>query len=187
MKLLVPALAELDHYAEALRRGGFFPDNIRREVSAQEELAKIAADPAAFVAALDDREAKAGPVTLPDGSTVKRLPGYRRWMWDEDDGFCGQIGFRWQPGTSALPAYVLGHIGYSVVPPKRGRGHATRALALLLPEARQEGLTWVELTTDTDNIPSQKVITNNGGTLVEHFTKGEAHGGGETLRWRIML
>ena len=189
MRLLVPALAELDHYAEALRRGGFFPDNIRREVSAQEELAKIDADPAAFVASLDDREAKAGPITLPDGSTVERLPGYRRWIWDDgvDGGFCGQIGFRWQPGTSALPAYVLGHIGYAVVPWKRGRGYATRALALLLPEARKEGLAYVELTTDTDNLPSQKVITNNGGTLVERFTKDDAYGGGETLRWRIDL
>jgi predicted acetyltransferase len=186
MQLVVPALEYLDQYAEALRRGGFFPDNTRREVSAHEELKKIETDPAAFVASLDDREAKAGPVTLPDGSQVRRLPGYRRWMWDE--GFCGQIGFRWQPGTSALPAYVLGHIGYAVVPWKRGRGYATKALALLLPEVRKEGLTSVELTTDTDNIPSQKVITNNGGTLVERFTKTEAHGGGgETLRWRILL
>src|SRR5205823_3748732 len=83
---VVPSLDRLDQYAQALRRGGFWPDNIRREVSAQEELAKIAADPAAFVATLDDREAKAGPVTLPDGSQVKRLPGYRRWMWDDGDG-----------------------------------------------------------------------------------------------------
>jgi len=185
LKLLVPAIPELDSYADALRRGDFFPDNIRREVSAREELAKIAADPAAFVASLDDREAKAGPVTLPDGSTVKRLPGYRRWMWD--DGFCGSIGFRWQPGTSALPPYVLGHIGYAVVPAKRGRGYATKALAMLLPEARKEGLDYVELTTDADNIPSQKVITSNGGTLVERFDKGDAYGGGETLRWRIVL
>jgi predicted acetyltransferase len=185
LKLLVPALAELDHYAEALRRGGFFPDNIRREVSAAEELVKIAADPASFVASLDDREAECGPITLRDGSQVARLPGYRRWMWD--DGFCGQIGFRWQPGTSALPPYVLGHIGYAVVPWKRGRGYATKALALLLPEARKEGLDYVELTTDADNVPSQKVITNNGGVLVERFEKTEAHGGGETLRWRIML
>jgi predicted acetyltransferase len=189
LRLLVPALTELDHYAEALRRGGYFPDNIRREVSAREELAKIEADPAAFVALLDDREAKAGPVTLPDGSTVKRLPGYRRWIWDDgaDGGFCGHIGFRWQPGTSALPAYVLGHIGYAVVPAKRGRGCATKALALLLPEARKEGLTYVDLTTDPDNIPSQKVITNNGGTLVERFTATDAHGGHEMLRWRIEL
>jgi len=188
LKLLVPALPELDQYAEALRRGGFWADNIRREVSAKEELAKIDADPAAFVASLDDREAKAGPVILPDGSQVTRLPSYRRWMWDDGDGggdnggFCGQIGFRWQPGTSSLPSYVLGHIGYAVVPWKRGRGYATRALALLLPEARREGLDQVELTTDTDNLPSQKVITNNGGTLVERFTKDDAYGGGDTLR-----
>lgn len=189
MQLVVPSLDRLDRYAGALRRGGFFSDNIRREASAREELAKIAADPAAFVASLDDREAKAGPVTLPDGSQVKRLPSYRRWMWDDGDdgGFCGSIAFRWQPGTSALPPYVLGHIGYAVVPAKRGRGYATRALALLLPEARREGLSHVELTTDVDNIPSQKVITNNGGTLVERFDKGDAHGGGEALRWRIVL
>ena len=193
MKLLVPALPELDQYAAALRRGGFWADNIRREASAREELAKIDADPAAFVASLEDRDAKAGPITLPDGSQVERLRSFRRWMWDDghgggDDGaFCGQIGFRWQPGTSALPPYVLGHIGYGVVPWKRGRGYATHALALLLPEARRQGLDQVELTTDTDNIPSQKVITNNGGILVERFTKDDAYGGGDALRWRIVL
>ena len=186
MDLVVPSLDRLEQYATALRRGGFWPDNIRREASAREELDKIAADPAAFVASLDDREAKAGPITLSDGSQVKRLPGYRRWMWDAGE-FCGQIGFRWQPGTSALPAYVLGHIGYAVVPWKRQRGYATRALALLLPEARKEGLDSVQLTTDTDNLPSQKVITNNGGTLVERFDMSAAHGGGEALLWRIVL
>jgi predicted acetyltransferase len=185
LKLLVPALAELDAYADALRRGGYFPDNIRREVSAREELDKIAADPAAFVASLDNREAKGDPITLPDGSKVPRLPGYRRWIWD--DGHCGHIGFRWQPGTPALPVYTLGHIGYATVPWKRGRGYATRALALLLPEVRKEGLPYVELTTDTDNLPSQKVIVANGGTLVERFNKTEAHGGDEALRWRIVL
>ena len=59
-------------------------------------------------------------------------------MWDGE--FCGSIGFRWQPGTSALPPYCLGHIGYSVVPWKQRRGYATKALALLLPDARKEGL-----------------------------------------------
>jgi predicted acetyltransferase len=185
MQLVVPSLDRLDHYAAALRRGGFWSDNIRREDSAREELAKIAADPAAFVASLDDREGRGGPITLADGSRIERLPGYRRWMWDGE--FCGQIGFRWQPGSSALPAHVLGHIGYAVAPWKRRRGYATRALALLLPQARKEGLSYVELTTDPDNEPSQKVIVSNGGTMIERFEKPEAHGGGEALRWRIVL
>jgi hypothetical protein len=89
-------------------------------------------------------------VILPDGSTVPRLPGFRRWIWDDE--FCGSIDFRWQPGTSDLPAHVLGNIGYAVVPWKRGRGYAKRALGLLLREVRSTGLTFVELTTDPDNL-----------------------------------
>ena len=184
MNLVVPALEYLDAYADALRHG-FWSDNIRREESAREELEMIAADPAAFVASLDDPEAKSGPIKLPDGSTVPRLPGYRRWMWD--DGFCGNVNFRWKPGTSVLPEYVLGHLGYAVVPWKQRRGYATQALALMLPEVRKLGLQHVDLTTDPDNLPSQKVITANGGHLVERFTKDAAHGGGESLLFRIPL
>jgi predicted acetyltransferase len=182
MKLVVPSLAELPEYADALHRG-FWSDNILREVSAREDLVRIAADPTGFVASLDDPEAKAGPVKLADGSTVPRLPGYRRWMWD--DGFCGTIGFRWQPGTSTLPNYVLGHVGYAVVPWKQRRGYATKALALLLPECRRQGLSYIELTTDPDNLASQKVITSNGGFVLERFT-ADRHGK-EQLRFRIML
>jgi predicted acetyltransferase len=116
---------------------------------------------------------------------VARLPGYRRWIWD--DGFCGSISFRWQPGTEALPPTCLGHIGYAVVPWKRGRGYATRALAMMLPEARKEGLAYVELTADLDNVASQKVITNNGGVLVKRFNKGPVYGDVEALLFRIDL
>ncbi|MFX5149987.1 hypothetical protein ABTD04_20420, partial [Acinetobacter baumannii] len=79
MELVVPALDRLEAYADALRRG-FWADNTRREDSAREELERIAADPAAFVASLNDREAKGPPIRLPNGSTVPRLPGFRRWM-----------------------------------------------------------------------------------------------------------
>ena len=61
------------------------------------------------------------------GSEVARLPGLTRWMWQ--DGFCGAINLRYEPGTTDLPPHVSGHIGYSVVPACRGRGCATRALA----------------------------------------------------------
>lgn len=181
--LIVPSLAALPSYMAALRRG-WSPDNTRT-VAAAEELARAEADPAGFVAALDDPEARGGPVTLPDGSTVPRLPGFRRWIWDGEA--CGSIGFRWQPGTTALPAHVLGHIGYAVVPWKRRRGYATRALALLLDEIRPLGLGHVELTADPGNPASQRVITANGGYLVERFEKLPLYGGGETLRFRIDL
>jgi predicted acetyltransferase len=73
------------------------------------------------------------------------------------------------------------------VPWKQDRGYATRGLALLLPEARAQGLAHVELTTDPDNLASQRVILANGGRLVERFRKAEAYGGGESLRFRIDL
>ena len=143
----------------------------------------LRSDPLAFLKSMVDREANGGPVTLPDGSTVPRLPGYRRWLWDGE--FCGSIGFRWQPGTTALPPHCLGHIGYAVVPWKQKRGYATLALGLLLPEVKAEGLPFVEITTDPENVPSQRVIVANGGVLVEYFIKPAQFGSTSGLRYRI--
>jgi hypothetical protein len=102
-------------------------------------------------------------------------------------GFCCLIGFRWQPGTEALPGYCLGHIGCTVVPWKQRRGYATEALRLLLPDTKAEGLRCVEVTTDIGNAASQRVIEANGGVLVARFTKPPSHGGTEALRFRILL
>jgi predicted acetyltransferase len=184
MQLVRPSLTYLPGYVTALRRG-WSADNARGEAAAREELAKIDEDPQVFVDQLFDPEAKGPPVTLPDGSTVTRLPGFRLWLWDGE--FCGSIGFRWQPGTARLPPHVLGHIGYGVVPWKRGRGYATLALGLILPHARAEGLPYVEITTDPGNLASQRVVLANGGVLVERFTKPAQYGHAEGLRFRIGL
>ncbi len=140
---------------------------------------------AAFLASMEDREAKGPPITLPDGSAAKRLPGFRRWLWDGE--FCGSIGLRWQPGTTALPPHCLGHIGYAVVPWKQHRGYAKSALRLILPEAKAVGLPYVEITADPDNIASQRVIEANGGIFVEHFIKPQPFGCKPGLRFRIMF
>jgi predicted acetyltransferase len=183
MRLVRPAAEHLPSYQAALERG--WSPNTLRDVC-DDELAQIAADPALFLAHQVDREAKGPPVPLPDGSRVPRLPGYKRWMWDGE--FCGSINFRWQPGTTALPPYCLGHIGYSVVPWKRRRGYATRALALLLDEIGDEGLLeYVELTTEVTNAASRRVIEANGGVLVERFRLGPEYGVREDFRFRIPL
>jgi predicted acetyltransferase len=184
LQLVWPSEQYLPSYVAALNQG-WSADTSRGEGAAREELEQIAKDPMRFLAGLIDREAKGGPVTLPDGSSAPRLPGYRRWLWDGE--LCGSIGFRWQPGSSALPAYCLGHIGYAVVPWKRGKGYATLALRALLPEIKAEGLTYVELITDPSNIASQRVIQANGGVLVERFVEPEQYGNVAGLRFRIEL
>lgn len=196
MELLRPGPEHLPSYCAALAQG--WSPNTTRPEAAQEALLAIEADAAAYLATTHDPEGLGPPVTLPDGSQVPRLPGVVRWMWEGageagtngangDEGFCGVISLRWAKDLGPLPPHVLGHIGYSVVPWKQRRGHATRALGLLLPLARAFGLRQVELTTDTDNGPSQRVITSNGGVLVEHFTKPASFGGTPGLRFRITL
>ena len=141
--------------------------------------------PARSVESLTDREAKGPPIVLPDGTTAARLPGFRLWLWDTE--FCGSIGLRWQPGTSELPAHVLGHIGYAVVPWKEGRGYAKLALKLMLEHARAEGLQYVEITTDPRNVASRRVIEVNGGVLIERFQWPAQYGGTDAARYRIAL
>ncbi len=181
--LVKPARLYLAAYVDALQRG-WCADTVREEAAA-EELAQIERDPDVFLARLDDPHAKGPPVRLPDGSVSPRLPGFHRWLWD--GAFCGMINFRWSPGTPALPPTCPGHIGYSIVPWKRGRGYATAALARMLPEARAVGLPYVELVTDTANVASQRVITANGGVLVERFTRPKELGCADALRFRIAL
>lgn len=184
MILVRPTLAHLPSYVAALKRG-WSPDNVRGVQATREALAEIEQDPGAYLARMEDREAKGPSVVLPDGSKAKRLPGFHRWLWD--GAFCGVIGLRWQPGTSVLPDYVLGHIGYGVVPWKRRRGYGTAALAQMLEEARNEGLLHVEITMDPDNEASRRVVEANGGVLIERFRKPAQYGSHEGLRFRIDL
>jgi predicted acetyltransferase len=183
MQLVRPSEQYLPSYVAALERG-WSADHLRPQ-AAQDELVRVRADALAFIASIEDRAAVGLPVTLPDGSVVNRVPGFRRWLWDGE--FCGSISLRWQDGTTDLPSHCLGHVGYAVVPWKQGRGYAKAALAQLLPEARSVGLPFVEITTDPENVASRRVIEANGGVLLEHFTKPPQYGSKPGMRFRIAL
>ncbi len=158
-QLVAPDLDRLDGYVAALQVG--WSPNTTRDVTA-EELAALRDDAPGHLRVL--RGEAPGVIHLPDGREVARLPGLVRWIWD--DAFCGAINLRHQPGTEELPAHVTGHVGYAIVPWKQRQGHATRALALLLPIARALGLPRLPrllITCDEDNHPSRRVIETNGG------------------------
>ena len=180
MELVIPTRAHLPSYVDALERG-WSPNNMDVERHRLRELKEIAEDADLFLANMTDREAKAGDIQLPDGSFAKRIPGIRRWIWDGE--FCGSIGFRWLPGTEELPPHLLGHIGFAVVPWRRGEGLAAFATREILPEARKLGMRWVTLTCDADNPASRRSIENAGGYHIGTREKPAAYQDGDTIEW----
>jgi predicted acetyltransferase len=180
--LVRPGPAHLDSYIAAMRQLATMEDESFHSEQI-ETLDSVIADPETFLTGLDDPEGLGPPVKLPDGTSAPRLPGFHRWMWDGE--VCGTIAFRWQPGSTNLPPYCLGHIGYGVFPWKRRRGYASSALRQMISEVTPLGLPFVEVVTDLDNSASQGVILNNGGELVEQFSKPAPSGGGEAVRFRI--
>jgi len=175
LRLATPNLAMLAQYEAALARG-WSPDTTQ-DVSAR-QLAALRENPALFLTELTRQN---GTIVQASGREVPRLPS--RLFWLDDGAFCGIINLRFVPGSDALPDYVSGHVGYAVVPWKRRRGYASRALALILPVAREVGLGRLEITCDGDNLPSRRVIEKNGGVLIG--TRGEE--GATKLVFRIDL
>ena len=68
-----------------------------------------------------------------------------------------------------------GHIGYGVVPDRRGRGYATEMLRQALVIARAHGVDRSLLVVDDDNVPSIRVIESCGGELGDIVTSDAGH------------
>lgn len=98
-------------------------------------------------------------IHLPEGW----VPSSVYWLMRDDTTILGMLCLRhWL--NERLRQHG-GHIGYAVRPSERGKGRATRMLALALEKARQRGLERVLLTCNQANRASARVIEKNGGVL----------------------
>lgn len=88
------------------------------------------------------------------------VPFTEKWI-DVDGEYVGRISLRHRL-TQPLLTWG-GHIGYAVRPTARRRGHASRALALMLPVAAEQGIDPVLVTCDVGNEGSRRAIERNGG------------------------
>lgn len=112
-----------------------------------------------FPAYLRDLENEAQGIGLPPGV----VPQQTYWLAKNGKTILGEIRFR--PVLTPPFEQHNGHIGYNIRPSQRGKGYATRQLALILVEAKNSGLERVMLTIDGDNPASVRVIEKNGGKL----------------------
>jgi len=112
---------------------------------------------------------------LHDQSVGKNLkeghvPSKEFWIVDPE-GYAGRIilGLMFTPGPDRLG----NHVGYAVRPSKRQRGYATKALELLLDEARNLKIYRLMPICDAANIASRKVIERNGGLPLDPTPEGQ--------------
>ncbi len=96
-----------------------------------------------------------------------RVPSSYFWITEGDGGpddeVVGFLNLR-----HVLNDFLLqegGHIGYSVKPSARKRGHASAALGLAVAVAADLGIGRVLVTCEEDNDASRRTIESNGGVL----------------------
>lgn len=122
------------------------------------------------------------------------IPSYHFWMKltgpDRPLVIAGGIGLR--IGDNANLRNYIGHVGYNVYPPARGRHFAERSCRLLFPLARRHGLKTLWITANPENIASRRTCERLGAVLVdivavpkdhELYTRGEM----AKCRYRIDL
>lgn len=102
-----------------------------------------------------------------EGPDPEQVPCEFSWIVDEAPGGAVEV-----VGVLALRLRLnqwllenAGHVGYSVAPSRRRRGHATRALALAVRRAAEAGIDRVLVTCDEDNAASAATIEAVGGVF----------------------
>ena len=107
------------------------------------------------------------PVDMPDWF----VPETYYYLWDGD---CLVGEFRIRHRLTETLKKGAGHIGYSIRKDKRGKGYGTAGLELTVQIAKEiVPEEEIYLRVNKDNIPSQKVMLNNGAYIIgedmEHY------------------
>ncbi|WP_369903214.1 GNAT family N-acetyltransferase [Bacillus manliponensis] len=95
------------------------------------------------------------------------VPDSTYWLVTEENHVIGAVNIRHQLTEHLLN--VGGHIGYGIRPSERGKGYATKLLALSVKKAKELGITNILVVCDESNIASEKTILHNGGRRDDDF------------------
>lgn len=97
---------------------------------------------------------------------VNRIDGACSMIFDiidqESGRIAGEIALRLGEGAGL---FYLGHVGYHIDPPYRGKGEALHACRLCLPVFNLMNMRSFVITTDEDNIPSIRTCEKLGCIL----------------------
>lgn len=169
VRIELPDLKYKDSFLKAVREFKSLK-NRRSEDEHMDQYAETMSDAQFMSGVIIPLQNAAKGIDLPQGY----VPSTEYWIID-DDGYAGWINLR-----HTLNAYLeqtYGHIGYAVIPSKRGQGYMKKALEQLMSKANACGIEEVLLACDEDNIGSHKVILNAlskfGG---KQIASGQAHG-----------
>ena len=92
------------------------------------------------------------------------VPAYTFSMRDPCGEYMGRI--RLRVGWSEDVIRYAGHVGYAVEPTHRGHRYAARACRLIMPLAKQHGMTHLWITCQPDNMPSRRTLELLGADYV---------------------
>ncbi len=165
MQLIRPDVTYKDSYIAAVKEFKSDTDASHRSQDIKKlSIEELEADFTTFV---EKKRSHERGENLPDGG----VPVTEYWLVDEGDYF-GRISIRHRLNEH-LEKFI-GHIGYDIRPSQRGKGFATKMLALALIEAKKLGIDRVLVTCDSTNIASRRVIERNDGVLENGITEPES-------------
>ena len=101
------------------------------------------------------------------------LPTYEYSLFD-DDKEVGFLQLRQRPSAGVgLPSFMGSHVYYEVSPEYQKKGYGKALLSLCKEEAKRKGINPLLLSVWESNLPSRKIIENNGGKLSKEWFSEE--------------